>query len=97
MEALTELHTVVTEINGLQLTGGLNPAAIGSAFKTSRAAPLSVSERCSIRCNIAPRNNCYRRPKLGSDEFRRQFIAQQTFKINRRDYAKEIALPAFLF
>ena len=34
VEALTELHKVVTEINGLQLTGGLNPAAIGSAIQT---------------------------------------------------------------
>lgn len=33
VEALTELHKVVTEINGLQLTGGLNPAAIGSAIQ----------------------------------------------------------------
>jgi len=34
VEAVTELHKVVTEINGLQLTGGLNPAAIGSAIQT---------------------------------------------------------------
>ena len=34
VEAQTELHKVVTEINGLQLTGGLNPAAIGSAIQT---------------------------------------------------------------
>ncbi len=33
VEALTDLHKVVTEIQGLQLTGGLNPAAIGSAIQ----------------------------------------------------------------
>ncbi len=33
VEALTELNKVVTEIQGLQLTGGLNPAAIGSAIQ----------------------------------------------------------------
>ena len=33
VEALTELHKVVTEIEGLQLTGGLNPASIGSAIQ----------------------------------------------------------------
>ena len=34
VDALTELHKVVTEIQGLQLTGGLNPAAIGSAIQS---------------------------------------------------------------
>jgi cobalt-zinc-cadmium efflux system outer membrane protein len=33
VEALTELHKVVTEIQGLQLTGGLNPATIGGAIQ----------------------------------------------------------------
>ena len=33
VEALTDLHKVITEIQGLQLTGGLNPAAIGSAIQ----------------------------------------------------------------
>lgn len=33
VESLTELHKVVTEIQGLQLTGGLNPAAIGGAIQ----------------------------------------------------------------
>lgn len=33
VEALTELHKVVTEIQGYQLTGGLNPAAIGGAIQ----------------------------------------------------------------
>lgn len=33
VEALTELHKVAVEISGLQLTGGLNPAAIGSAIQ----------------------------------------------------------------
>ena len=55
VEALTELHKVVTEINGLQLTGGLNPAAIGSAIQTQpggsaqrqRALLNEVSDRAS--------------------------------------------------
>ena len=34
VDALTELHKVVTEIQGLQLSGGLNPAAIGSAIQS---------------------------------------------------------------
>jgi len=34
VEALTELHKVATEIQGMQLTGGLNPAAIGSAIQS---------------------------------------------------------------
>lgn len=34
IEALTELRKVITEIEGLQLTGGLNPAAIGSAIQS---------------------------------------------------------------
>ncbi len=42
VEALTELHKVVTEINGLQLTGGLNPAAIGSAIQNQ---PGGASQR----------------------------------------------------
>ena len=33
LDALTELHKVVTEIQGLQLTGGLNPASIGGAIQ----------------------------------------------------------------
>lgn len=55
VESLTELHKVVTEINGLQLTGGLNPAAIGSAIQNQpgssaqrqRALLNEVSERAS--------------------------------------------------
>ena len=42
VEALTELHKVVTEINGLQLTGGLNPSAIGSAIQNQ---PGGTSQR----------------------------------------------------
>lgn len=34
IEAVTESHKVRTEIEGLQLTGGLNPAAIGSAIQS---------------------------------------------------------------
>lgn len=33
IEALTELQKVTTEINGLQLTGGLNPAEVGTALQ----------------------------------------------------------------
>ena len=36
VEAVTELHKVVAEINGLQLTGGLNPPEIGSAIQMQR-------------------------------------------------------------
>ncbi len=35
VESLTELRKVVAEIDGLQLTGGLNPAAIGAAIQAS--------------------------------------------------------------
>jgi len=34
IEAVTEAQKVAVEIAGLQLTGGLNPAAIGSAIQT---------------------------------------------------------------
>ncbi|MBS0262414.1 MAG: TolC family protein [Planctomycetes bacterium] len=34
IEALTELRKVIVEIEGLQLTGGLNPAAIGTAIQS---------------------------------------------------------------
>lgn len=33
IEAVTEAHKVAVEITGMQLTGGLNPAAIGSAIQ----------------------------------------------------------------
>ena len=42
VEALTEVHKVATEIQGLQLTGGLNPAAIGSAIQNQ---PGGTSQR----------------------------------------------------
>jgi cobalt-zinc-cadmium efflux system outer membrane protein len=35
VEALTEIRKVTAEIEGLQLTGGLNPAAIGAAIQAS--------------------------------------------------------------
>jgi outer membrane protein, heavy metal efflux system len=35
VQSLTELHQVAVEIRGLQLTGGLNPAAIGSAIQNA--------------------------------------------------------------
>ncbi len=35
VEALTELHKVSAEIEGLQLTGGLNPASIGTAIQSA--------------------------------------------------------------
>ena len=34
VESLAELHKVVVEIKGLQLTGGLNPATLGAAIQT---------------------------------------------------------------
>ncbi|MBS0207773.1 MAG: TolC family protein [Planctomycetes bacterium] len=34
IEAITEAHKVAVEITGMQLTGGLNPAAIGSAIQS---------------------------------------------------------------
>ena len=33
VESLTELRKVTAEIEGLQLTGGLNPASIGTAIQ----------------------------------------------------------------
>jgi outer membrane protein, heavy metal efflux system len=42
VEALTEMNKVVVEIEGLQLTGGLNPPAIGSAIQ---AQPGGSSQR----------------------------------------------------
>lgn len=56
VEALSELQKVTTEINGLQLTGGLNPAEIGTALQGAaggggrqRAALTKVQESTSKR------------------------------------------------
>lgn len=56
VEALTELQKVSTEINGLQLTGGLNPAEIGTAIQGAgggvsrqRAALNNLQESTSRR------------------------------------------------
>jgi cobalt-zinc-cadmium efflux system outer membrane protein len=38
IDALTELHKVVVEIRGLQLTGGLNPTEVGTALQTTPGA-----------------------------------------------------------
>ncbi|HZV06905.1 MAG TPA: TolC family protein [Gemmataceae bacterium] len=38
IDALTELHKVLVEIDGLQLTGGLNPTEVGVALQTSPGA-----------------------------------------------------------
>jgi outer membrane protein TolC len=38
IDALTELHKVLVEIDGLQLTGGLNPTEVGTALQTSPGA-----------------------------------------------------------
>lgn len=55
VEALTELQKVSTEITGLQLTGGLNPAEIGTAIQGTggvsrqRAALNTLQENASRR------------------------------------------------
>jgi cobalt-zinc-cadmium efflux system outer membrane protein len=41
IDALTELHKVVVEIQGLQLTGGLNPTEVGTALQTTPGAAAS--------------------------------------------------------
>jgi len=35
VDSLTELHKVTAEIEGLQLTGGFNPASIGTAIQSA--------------------------------------------------------------
>ncbi len=42
IDALTELHKVVVEIEGLQLTGGLNPTEVGTALQTMPGAPTGT-------------------------------------------------------
>lgn len=55
VEALTELQKVTTEIQGLQLTGGLNPAEVGTALQGAggvsrqRAALNKLQESSSKR------------------------------------------------
>jgi outer membrane protein, heavy metal efflux system len=55
VEALTELQKVTTEIQGLQLTGGLNPAEVGTALQGAggvsrqRAALNKLQESTSKR------------------------------------------------
>ena len=41
VDALTELHKIVVQIEGLQLTGGLNPTEIGTALQTTPGAGTS--------------------------------------------------------
>jgi cobalt-zinc-cadmium efflux system outer membrane protein len=38
IDAMTELHKVLVEIRGLQLTGGLNPTEVGTALQTAPGA-----------------------------------------------------------
>lgn len=38
IDAMTELHKVLVEIKGLQLTGGLNPTEVGTALQTTPGA-----------------------------------------------------------
>jgi cobalt-zinc-cadmium efflux system outer membrane protein len=42
IDALTELHKTVVEIQGLQLTGGLNPTEVGTALQTTPGAPTGI-------------------------------------------------------
>lgn len=42
IDALTELHKVVVEIEGLQLTGGLNPTEVGVALQAMPGVPTGV-------------------------------------------------------
>jgi cobalt-zinc-cadmium efflux system outer membrane protein len=41
IDAMTELHKVLVEIRGLQLTGGLNPTEVGTALQTGPGAATS--------------------------------------------------------
>jgi cobalt-zinc-cadmium efflux system outer membrane protein len=45
IDALTELHKVLVEIKGLQLSGGLNPTEIGTALQTTPGAATSTGLR----------------------------------------------------
>ncbi len=38
IDAVTELHKIVIEIEGLQLIGGLNPTEVGTALQTTRGS-----------------------------------------------------------
>lgn len=42
IDALTELHKVVVEIEGLQLTGGLNPTEVGTALQTTPGVTTGI-------------------------------------------------------
>jgi cobalt-zinc-cadmium efflux system outer membrane protein len=42
IDALTELHKVVAEILGLQLTGGLNPTEVGTALQTTPGVTTGI-------------------------------------------------------
>jgi cobalt-zinc-cadmium efflux system outer membrane protein len=54
VETLVELHKVIVEIEGYQLTGGLNPAAIGSAIQN---APGGGAQRQRALLNEAQDRN----------------------------------------
>lgn len=42
IDALTELHKVVVEMEGLQLTGGLNPTEVGTALQTQPGTTTGI-------------------------------------------------------
>lgn len=42
IDALTELHKVIVEMEGLQLTGGLNPTEIGTALQTTPGTTTGI-------------------------------------------------------
>ena len=42
IDALTELHKVVVEMQGLQLTGGLNPTEVGTALQTTPGTTTGI-------------------------------------------------------
>ena len=48
VESLTELRKVTAEIEGLQLTGGLNPAAIGAAIQASGGGGSTGRQRALL-------------------------------------------------
>jgi cobalt-zinc-cadmium efflux system outer membrane protein len=60
IETLTELHKVIVEIEGLQLTGGLNPTEVGTALQTTSGMSGGGARSTLLQQLDSQRNNSNR-------------------------------------
>lgn len=60
IDTLTELHKVIIEIDGLQLTGGLNPTEVGTALQTISGISGASTRSVLLQQLESQRNNSNR-------------------------------------